>query len=233
MLAHMNAQSPYNFADPALVTGYPQQAARAVPGYHDVHTMTSVLLAERAPEGARVLVLGAGGGLETKALATAHPDWTFLAVDPSAAMLDLAMTTLGALASRMTVHEGLVDDAPEGPFDAATALLLLHLLDREERLNTLADVHRRLRPGAPLVVMHVSYPQADPAERELWLGRHEAYLVASGVEAAHVEKACTMLRLHMPALNPDEDRAVLEEAGFTGVTQFFSALTFRGWIGYA
>ena len=233
MLPHMNAQSPHGFADPALVATYPQQAAKAVPGYHDVHTMASVLLAERAPEGARVLVLGAGGGLETKALATAHPDWTFLAVDPSAAMLDLAMTTLGPLASRMNVHQGYVDDAPEGPFDAATALLLLHLMDREARVNTLTDVHRRLRPGAPLVVMHVSYPQGDPAERELWLSRHEAYLVASGVESAHVKKARTMLREHMPALNPGEDRAVLEEAGFTGVTQFFSAFTFRGWIGYA
>lgn len=42
-----------------------------------------------------------------------------------------------------------------------------------------------------------------------------------------------MIREHMPALSPDEDRAVLEQAGFTGVTQFFSAFTFRGWVGYA
>ncbi len=49
-----------------------------------------------------------------------------------------------------------------------------------------------------------------------------------------MERAGTMLRHHMPALNPpDEDQAVLEEAGFTGVTQFFSAFTFRGWVGYA
>ena len=233
MLAAMSAHSHFDFADPAMVASYPQQAAKAVPGYHDVHTMASVLLGERAPEDARVLVLGAGGGLEMKALATAEPNWTFLAVDPSASMLDLAMSTLGPLASRVSVHHGYVDDAPEGPFDAATALLLLHLLEREERLRTLADVHRRLRPGAPLVVMHVSYPQGDQAERELWLGRHEAYLVASGVEAAHVEKAATMLRQHMPALSPGEDRAVLAEAGFTDVTQFFSAFAFRGWIAYA
>ena len=64
-------------------------------------------------------------------------------------------------------------------------------------------------------------------------GTSEAYLVASGVEPTHVEKAGTMLRQHVPALSPDDDRAVLEESGFTGVTQFFSAFTFRGWIGYA
>lgn len=233
MLVDMNAQPPFGFADPALVATYPQQAAKAVPGYHDVHTMASILIAERAPEDARVLVLGAGGGLEVRALATAHPAWTFLAVDPSAPMLDLAVTTLGPLASRMAMHQGYVHDAPEGPFDAATALLLLHLLQRDDRLRTLTELHRRLRPGAPLVVMHVSHPQQDDAERELWLHRHEAYLAASGVEPTYVEKAIAMLRQHMPTLDPDEDRIVLEQAGFTGITQFFSAFTFRGWVGYA
>jgi tRNA (cmo5U34)-methyltransferase len=226
-------KNPTNdFDDAARVATYTEQAPRSVPGYHDVHTMASVLLAERAPAAARVLVLGAGGGLEVKAFATAHPGWTFLAVDPAAAMLDLAVATLGPLASRMDVHHGYVADAPAGPFDAATALLLLHFTEREDRLRTVADVRRRLRPGAPFVVMHVSYPQGDQ-EREVWLQRHGAYLAGSGTEAAHVERATTAIRDHLPALTPDEDRAILEEAGFTGVTQFFAAFTFRGWVGYA
>lgn len=35
-------------------------------------SMAAILLAERAPENAQVLVLGAGGGLELKAFAEAH-----------------------------------------------------------------------------------------------------------------------------------------------------------------
>lgn len=222
-----------NIADASLAAVYLEHAAKAVPGYHDVHTMASVLLSEHAPVDARVLVLGAGGGLEVKAFATAHPEWTFLAVDPSAPMLDLAVGTLGALAPRMSMHVGYVEDAPDGPFDAGTALLLLHLIEREDRLRTLADVHRRLRPGAPFVVMHVSYPQGDDAERELWLDRHVAYLVASGIGNEYVQKASAAMRQHIPALTPQEDRAILEQAGFVNVTQFYSALTFRGWVAYA
>lgn len=221
------------FADSSLVAGYPQQAPRTVPGYHAIHTMASVLLAEHAPEDARVLVLGAGGGLEVKAFATAHPAWTFLAVDPSAPMLELAVRTLGPLAPRMSVHQGYIADAPDGPFDAATALLLLHLTERRERLRTVAGIRSRLRPGAPLVVMHVSYPQGDDAETDLWRQRHLAYLAAAGVDSEYVAKAGAMLRHHMPSLSPEEDRDILEQAGFTGVTQFFSAFTFRGWVGYA
>ena len=228
----MNAQ-PGGFADASLIASYAEMAPRSVPGYHDIHTMASVLLAERAPADAQVLVLGAGGGLEVKAFATAHPAWTFVAVDPAAPMLDLAVATLGPLASQMAIHEGYIDDAPDGPFDAATALLLLHLTEREDRLRTVAGVHHRLRPGAPFVVMHVSYPQGDDIERELWLNRHVAYLATSGIDPTYVEKASAMVRQHMPALNPDEDRAILEQAGFTEVTQFFSAFTFRGWVGYA
>lgn len=226
-------ESTSGFGNAALIATYTEQAPRAVPGYHDVHLMASVLLAERAPNDARVLVLGAGGGLEVKAFATAHPGWRFLAVDPSAPMLDLAVATLGPLTARMDRHQGYVDDAPDGPFDAATGLLMLHLSEREDRLRTVTEVRRRLRPGAPFVAMHVSYPHSDDAERELWQHRHIAYLAASGLDPAYVEKAATMLREHMPALSPDEDRAVLEQAGFTGVTQFFSAFTFRGWVGYA
>lgn len=226
-------ERPSAFDDPSLVASYAQRAPRTVPGYHDIHTMASVLLAERTPDEARGLVLGAGGGLEVKAFATAHPEWTFLAVDPSAPMLDLAVATLGPMSSRMSAHQGYVADAPDGPFDAATGLLLMHLIEREERVRTAAEVHRRLRPGAPFVMMHVSYPQGDDAERTQWLDRHVAYLVESGMEPAYVEKATTMIREHMPALTPDEDREILRQAGFRGVTQFFSAFTFRGWVAYA
>lgn len=195
--------------------------------------MASVLIAEGVPADARVLVLGGGGGLEIKAFATAHPAWTFLAVDPAASMLDLAVSTLGPLASRMEVHPGYVADVPDTQFDAATALLTLHLTEREDRLRTVADIHLRLRPGAPFVVMHISCPHCDDAERELWLRRHVAYLAASGLEPAYVENISVTIRQHMPVLSPDEDRAILEQAGFTGVTEFFSAFTLRGWVGYA
>ena len=57
--------------------------------------------APNIPQDGRVLVLGAGGGLELKVFAEAHPDWRFDGVDPSDEMLKLADATLGSLASRV------------------------------------------------------------------------------------------------------------------------------------
>lgn len=100
---------------------YAEGPPRQVPGFASLHRMVSLLLAERTPPEASVLVLGAGGGLELKALADAHPGWSFVGVDPSADMLRLAEHTVGEHLPRMQLHEGYIDGAPSGPFDAAVS----------------------------------------------------------------------------------------------------------------
>jgi tRNA (cmo5U34)-methyltransferase len=78
------------------VSSYNQGPPRQVPGYSDLHRMISLLLAEVTPQGGRLLVRGAGGGQEIKALADAHAGWSFDGVDPSADMLQLANTVIAA-----------------------------------------------------------------------------------------------------------------------------------------
>jgi tRNA (cmo5U34)-methyltransferase len=219
------------FSDPEAVARYAEKPARLVPGFHDLQRMAALLLAERAGDDARLLVLGAGGGLELKVFAERYPQWRFDGVDPSPQMLDLARRTLGPLASRVVLHEGYIDSAPEGPFDGGTCLLTLHFVPREERLRTLAEVHRRLRPGAPFVVAHHSFPRGE-GETALWLSRYAAFAVASGVPADNVGNAAAAIGAQLPILSPDEDEALLREAGFSGVSLFYAAFTFRGWVAY-
>lgn len=128
------------FFDVEKVARYTEGPVRFVPGLTDLHRMTALLLAERAPRDGRVLVLGAGGGLELKALAEAQPGWTFVGVDPAPEMLKLAERNLGPLNTRVSLIEGLIDDASEGPFDAAVCLLTLHFLGRDERIRTIGEI---------------------------------------------------------------------------------------------
>ena len=88
-----------NFSNPEVIARYTQGPPRYMPGYADMQRMTGVLLAEKIPEDARVLVLGAGGGLELKAFADTYPGWIFDGVDPAPDMLTLARQTLGPLSS--------------------------------------------------------------------------------------------------------------------------------------
>jgi tRNA (cmo5U34)-methyltransferase len=204
---------------------------RLVPGLHDLHRMTGLLLAERVPVDGRVLVLGAGGGMELRAIAAMQPGWRFDGVDPSPEMLQQARTTLSALASRVQLHEGYIDDAPDGPFDGATGLLTLHFLPEEERQKTLRAVHRRLRLGAPFVVAHHSFPNTE-REKDRWLARYAAFSVASGMPAAQTGNGISIMKERLPVLSPDQDVAVLRDAGFRDIELFYAGFTFKGWMGY-
>lgn len=221
-----------SFNDPEHVKRYSDGPQRQVPAIADLHRMTAILLAEHAPEDARVLVLGAGGGLELRALADAQPGWSFVGVDPAGAMLDEARRVLGPDAARVTFCQGYIDDAPEGPFDAATCLLTLHFLKVEERTRTLGELRRRLKPGVPFVAAHSSFPQ-DGGARLLWLSRYAAFARASGVDPEQAEKMAATLDAHMPMLAPEQDETILREAGFSDVAMFYAAFTWRGWVGYA
>lgn len=212
--------------------GYLDGPPRQVPGFASLHRMVEMLLAERVPQSGRVLVLGAGGGMELKALADAQPSWTFDGVDPSADMLELAAETVGPHADRVRLHHGGIEATPEGPFDGATCLLVLHFIDRAERARILAGLRQCLRPGAPLLLMHISFPQTEP-ERSEWIARHAAYGAPPGTDPTHLAAAREAIGTRLTILSPDEDEAMLAEAGFERISLFFAGLSFRGWVCYA
>jgi len=208
---------------------YLEGPPRQVPGFASLHRMVSLLLAERTPPNGRLLVLGAGGGLELKALAETHSEWSFDGVDPSADMLRLAKQTVGSHSARMRFYQGYIDDAPHGPFDAALCLLTFHFIPRDQRLPTLNQIRRRLVDGAPFVVAHISFPQTEP-ERSMWIARHVAF---SGTDPANAESARHAMSTRLSILAPEEEEAMLRDAGFSNVSLFYAGLSFRGWVAYA
>lgn len=147
-------------------------------------------------------------------------------------MLKLAEATLGPLVSRVRLHQGYIDVAPEGPFDAASCLLTLHFVAPEERLRTAREIRRRLKPGAPLIVAHLSIPQGEAA-RALWLSRYVSFAISSGVDPASATNARSAIAAQLPILSPEQDEAILRDAGFTDVSLFYTGFTFRGWVAYA
>ena len=224
----MTKEPPSPFAG-QHARNYAEGPPRKVPGFAGLHRMTSLLLAERVPDAGRVLVLGAGGGLELAALAADHPGWQFDGVDPSADMLQLAAEIVGPRMAQVTLHEGKIDAAPAGPFDGAVCLLTLHFVPLDQRVATLRALHARLAPGAPFVVAHISFSQEEPA-RSLWLERHLAF---GGTDPATALAAKQTMGAKLAVASPQDDEAMLREAGFGGVELFYAGFSFRGWVAYA
>lgn len=223
-------KSPVFEAD--TTNAYPEGPPRQVPGYDSLHRMVSLLLSERTPANGRVLVLGAGGGQELKALAQAHSSWSFDGVDPSIDMLQLAEQVVEQYAERIQFHHGYIDIAPDIPFDAATSILTFHFIAYDQRLETLKQIRRRLNTGAPFILLHLSFPQNEP-ERSIWIARHVAFGLANGTDPTHAENARQAISNKLTILSPEEEVSMLHQSGFTNTSLFYAGLSIKGWVTYA
>lgn len=224
-----------NFVDPAKVQAYLASGPAAfAPGHAGLLQMIGVLLDERVPRDGVVLIVGAGGGLEARYLASVSQSWHFVGVDPSPVMLDLARATAGATAGgRLHLIEGTVTDAPSGPYDAATCLLVLGLIaDDGSKLATLEAVRGRLKPGAPFILVDQCIDRSAP-DAETRLDRYAAYARRSGVAAdvaAHARDQVAKLDSMVPA---SRNERLLHDAGFADVEVFYVGMAWRGWVAYA
>ncbi|QND44340.1 class I SAM-dependent methyltransferase (plasmid) [Rhizobium lusitanum] len=223
-----NNQDP--FAKAEAIAAYAENTPRKVPGLADLHRMTMLLLNEHAKGDAQILVIGAGGGMELKAIGEAQPGWTFVGVDPSAAMLDLARSNTASIAHRVELVEGTVDAVLPQGFDGATCLLVLHFLDKDDRLRTLMEIRRRLKPGARLVVAHHSAGSGDAVR---WLTRSAVFADRADHSWERAVASGTAMTKNLPLLSAAEDEALLREAGFADVELFYAAFSFRGWVATA
>ena len=209
---------------------YRNRVEKQIPGLHDLHRMVGILLTESIPEQGNILALGAGGGLELTALRQMNSNWRFAAIDPSSEMITQAKIMLKEKLDLITFTEGYIEDAPGGPFDGATALLVLHFLNPETRLKTLKEIHKRLRPGAPLIVVHHSF---ELSEADKWLHRYADFQINNGAEPIQTKAGALKMKEMLPVMSPNEDEDLFHQAGFEKTELFYTALSFKGWITYA
>ena len=222
------------FEDQTRVARYVEQGPPAfAPGHAGMLQMAGVLLAERMGEHGEVLVVGAGGGLEIRHLAGFAQGWRFVGVDPASAMLDLARVTAGpAAGDRLSLIKGTVSDAPPGPFDAATCILVLGLIaDDGTKQATLDGIRRRLKPGAPFILVDQCMDRQAP-DFQLRLDRYAAYALASGVAAETVAGARRSIEALSSMVSVPREEQLIVEAGFKDIEVFYVGMAWRGWVAY-
>jgi len=227
-------QDNYFDRNPALSDNYERAPRWFVPGYDASHAMAAVLLRDRIGEQGHILVVGAGGGVELSVFAQECQDWTFTAVDPSIEMLRQAkvkLETVGAL-DRVSWVQGVVENSPPGPFDAATAFLALNFVPHDKRLSTLREIHTRLKPGAPFLMIN-GCSDKNSARFENDLRVYAAFARRNGAPADMVQGAVQMQRDSLFYMLPEREVALLAEAGFGDVRLFYAGLWVFGWIARA
>ena len=205
-----------------------------IPGYEALHRKTVVRLAERVPDDARILVVGAGGGFELEAFARMKPDWRFFALDPSAGMLGLARNRIESTGAveRVDWLQGTIAEIPRENFDAATCFFTLHCIpDDGSKLDALRAIHACLKKGAPFTLADNCIGPGRK-QREKLLPRFRDYAILSGADPALAETArqANFEQLKSTGVTPRREKKLLRKAGFGKLDLYYAGLSWRGWI---
>ena len=88
-----------------------------------------------------------------------------------------------------------------------------------------------MKPGTPFVMAHHRI-DVDAKSRADWAWRFAAFGASDGVTAPAAPARASIFD-QSPILSPDQEEAQLRDAGFTDVTLFYAAFSFRCWVAYA
>ena len=212
---------------------YDRQARIALAGYEACHELTACVLAAALGSGTKksLLIVGAGTGQEIVIMGAHQPHWRFVAVDPSAPMIETARTRIAALGflDRVEFHPGELAKLSADRHDAATLIgVFHHLEDDAARERLLGDIAARLKPGAPFVLAGNCRAYAsEPLFMQAW---QERWRMHGATEAELREKFATITRGVEP---PASEQAVLDHldrAGLVEPRRFFSSLFWTAWV---
>lgn len=212
---------------------YDDLIRRVIPGYDVLHRLIRLQLHRKLGAEARILVVGAGTGMEIETLAPDRPGWRFTAVDPAPEMLEAARLRLegAGFAGRTEFHCGQVAGLPERPlYDAACLVLVMHFMpDDGAKGDLLGDVARRLAPGAPLILADAHGEPGSPDLDHL-MGVWRDWQLDAGIEEEDVDKGFRHIVRDIHFVSEGRLAGLLTEAGFTMPRAFFASLMFGAWI---
>jgi tRNA (cmo5U34)-methyltransferase len=235
-MAGKSRDGNFDKAPPVGVEEYDTAIRSFCGAYEEIFKLSHCCLKASLAQRARVLVVGAGTGMEITEFAPLSPDWSFHGVDPSEKMLALARRKIAEkkIRNKVSLAQGYVDDLTDKDgFDGATCILVMHFLkDDGAKLDFLKSIGRRLKPGAPFILVDGC---GKPGSRvfKANLKAWKQYPIMHGLEPDYVEKAFNKTILRIVQFVPESRiLELLKEAGFNRVFKFYSGFLYHGWTAY-
>ena len=235
MTANLQAEN-FDKRPPVKVEEYDKSIRLFCGAYEEMFRLAYSCLRARLPKRADILVVGAGTGMEICEFAPLNPGWSFCGVDPSGDMLDLASQKIAEkkLANRIELRKGYVDDLEnEEVFDGATCILVMHFLkDDGSKLALLKSIYRRLKRGAPFVLID-GFGEPGGREFEEIKASWKQYPIIGGVPGETVENAFNDVIMKMVQFVPEPRiLELLKTAGFRRIFKYYTGFLYGGWMAY-
>lgn len=197
-----------------------------------LHFLVGLILKD-LPKNSRILCVGVGTGAEILSLARNFPDWSFLALDPSQAMLDVCRDRLkgAGVANRCEFFHGYVQDLPgQERFDAVLSILVAHFVGRDQRPGFFRGMADRLRTGGYLINSEISF-DLNSKEFPAMLNNWKEIQTMMGATEESLEKLPMILRDVLSVVPPAETENFFRMSGISCPVRFFQAFMICGWYG--
>jgi tRNA (cmo5U34)-methyltransferase len=225
-------KEPTDFFTKELAERYDERNKNLSPISDNLHFLIRLILKD-LPEKAKILSVGAGTGAEIIALAKHFPEWSFVAVEPSLAMLEVCKEKVqeAGIQERFEFFHGYAKDFDDGEnFDAALAILVGHFVKKEERVSFYKSLVSRLKAGGYFINAEISYDLNSPEFPKILKGWEQVQRLmgATPDSSAGLPK---QLKEVLTVLPPEEVKSLICEADIELPVRFFQALMICGWYG--
>jgi demethylmenaquinone methyltransferase/2-methoxy-6-polyprenyl-1,4-benzoquinol methylase/phosphoethanolamine N-methyltransferase len=114
--------------------------------------------------GESVLDIGCGtGGVTIPAKLRVGVNGSATGIDPSPEMIAVARRKAKRAEVEIDFRIGMIESLPfpNGSFDAVTSSLMMHHLPRHLQVQGLAEIHRVLKPGGPILIADMRRPSGS------------------------------------------------------------------------
>ena len=228
-----------DFSNIQVVQSYDQHIRKLIPGYELIHlqiqSLLHCLINEKRSAQATILIAGCGTGYELEYLVDLFPQAHFVALDPSAEMIEFAKKRLQHK-SKITQMDWIVGDttalheyceAHSINFDCILSILVSHFIQNGNKPQFLHDLYQSLNSGG--VCLSYELTQIENQFEQNCLAQ---LALKTGLVQAQVDAMFQRLASDFALVSADEMQNLYLKAGFNKVKSFSQVLNYYGFIAY-
>ncbi len=206
---------------------------RSVPFYHDVILSIAKILQTTLKNGGHIVDLGCATGATLLQLSSLLEEKKFhyTGIDNSPAMLDKAQLK-AELFSKQECLQFIQDDITNAPLPSASAFILNYTLQFIRPLNRekfLTRLFTTLRPGG-ICIMSEKIISHHPGLNRKYIDIYHQFKKERGYSELEIAKKREALENILIPCSLEENRAMLQSAGFTEVEPFFQWFNFVSFL---
>ena len=222
----------FNF-DTSVANVFQDMITRSVPGYRTTLAMIGVIAARFVDEGSKVYDLGCSLGAGTIIAANAKPEVSYevIGVDTSQPMLEKCLSTIQSNPPHANItlrHH----DIQETPISDASVVILnftLQFIPVKDRQRMIQKIYDGLKPGGALILSEKIHFET-PSKEELLYQLHHDFKRKNGYSDLEISQKRTALENTLITETLQTHTRRLEEAGFSGIYNWFQCFNFASLV---